>query len=609
MNPRTLSLLLTALTVLLALPGAAAAQDSRPAESQPQSQPVMVPMPVPRSVIVPRGDKAIVLDGAFTDWPSVPVLMLNDTRQVSGSALGAYHGWQDISGQAFFCWDQDDLWFGANVYDDWVRPLPAQRMDELGHFGLPLGDSILLSFDPRRDTRAIGNDPGRAEDAEFWLGRDEGGNDHIVIWDRFRGVARPSSGKLVIGLDKDKKMLRYEARIPWREILPTELKPARGLCFDLNVVINDYDAPADPLPQTRIGWTFGIGTSIDPGIMGSLTLVGPEFRSGDDMPRLPDHPPLAGEPVPPPRFWIQFLQRLDAAPPVVVRPGQDPATTLGAARLDELSILDRELNAFPRVDFFELIARLQRRMQRELTGMLGTGVPHLFLLLSERLAREIQTPPTGLTVQRLWPGGFLVRSPEGTFAIDPQGPGVEVMEKALDFVAFTDFADLTRMHAPVVARVFARQRPILTHLSAHVPGIRPEDLPLATPGQEIEVGKLKVKLLGRSSPDGKVSPTVGYRVTWPDGRVLVHAGLALTADLLGAQPRVDWLILSVRHPAAANLVAGLKPALVVLEDALDFHRAPPQVPGSRVPLKDVLELQKQLAAPSVLLSWGETLRG
>jgi hypothetical protein len=58
---------------------------------------------------------------------------------------------------------------------------------------IPVADSVVLTFDPERDTRAAtATIPGGAEDREFWLA-DEAGRE-VVQWDRLRGTARVLDG-------------------------------------------------------------------------------------------------------------------------------------------------------------------------------------------------------------------------------------------------------------------------------------------------------------------------------------------------------------------------------------------------------------------------------
>src|SRR5262249_3728412 len=155
-------------------------------------------LPLPKAVALMRKAK-ITIDGALTDWPNLPPLLLDDPRQLSGTQFGASTGPRDLSAHAFLLWDDEDLYFAAVVADDWHRELEqkAPRLTEI-----PSCDSVVLTFDPDRDTRSLGADDGRKEDREFWLGSVRDGDQRLVIWDRYRGTARFAEGALAIARDK-----------------------------------------------------------------------------------------------------------------------------------------------------------------------------------------------------------------------------------------------------------------------------------------------------------------------------------------------------------------------------------------------------------------------
>ena len=52
--------------------------------------------------------------------------------------------------------------------------------------------------------------------------------------------------------------------------------PERQLLFDLN----DFDETTDGMAQTRIGWTFGLGPVVDPGLLGRHGVDGAQLTSG-----------------------------------------------------------------------------------------------------------------------------------------------------------------------------------------------------------------------------------------------------------------------------------------------------------------------------------------
>ena len=131
------------------------AQESRPPGSG--SRPAPAPMPIPTYVMKHRGERAIRVDGSLADWPELPFLDLSDLRQVSGSQLGSWRGPSDLAARAFLLWDDEDVWFGANVQDDWRRPLPAAPPEGLGFFDLPAGKfpATLWTFQDQHMTGCV----------------------------------------------------------------------------------------------------------------------------------------------------------------------------------------------------------------------------------------------------------------------------------------------------------------------------------------------------------------------------------------------------------------------------------------------------------------------
>jgi hypothetical protein len=579
-------------------------------EAQEERAPT-APMPMPRNVIRHLGTRKIVVDGDLSDWPEVPPFLLTDSRQLSGTAAGAWRGEQDLSAIAFMAWDGTDLYVAAKVKDDWHRPLATAAAE------LPPADAVVLTFDLARDTRAIGPDPGRGEDREFWLAQVEGeGKEQVVQWDRLRGSARFAAGARVdVSHDQARGVTTYEARLPWMEVLGAGRKPEVGLVFDVQVVVDDFDEPTDTMPQTRVGWTFGTGVGVDPGLLGTVMLVG-DVPSGEVA--MPDFPPPAApasDPVPPQEHWIRLHERLRAAPPVVQRDGLgDPRAAMGAERYAVLEELDRHAAAFPRVDLLGYQQRISRRMRREAMGMTASGLPFFWHYEQAEVRRELDRPPPerGFRLYRLGQRGWLVRSKAATFAIDPAGFGMEqLFWNQLDFALLTSPRDFTTRNDQLLLRMLHTKRPVFTHLAFHLPTIDAMDIPLAEPGKAHPRGELEVTPLALRREDGTVGVGAGYRVRWPDGVELLVSGRFLDQETLdaaraGTARPPDALILSAAHGGAAALGQRVAAGLTVLDDVLQGEVLP--VAGSRVKLEDALDLQAALVPrPSLLLAPGESV--
>lgn len=596
---------LAALPMLAGVPVCQTA--SRPQEPAPgQVQRPPPPLPVPKAVALMRKAR-VTIDGSLADWPSLPPILMDDPRQVSGTQLEAFRGPKDLAAKVFLQWDAEDLYVGAVVSDDWHRELEpkAPRLTEI-----PSCDSIVLTFDPERDTRALGADDGRKEDREFWLGSIAGGDQKLVLWDRYRGSARFAQGALAVSRDKERGLTTWEARIPWSEILPQGRKPTVGQVLRLQIVVNDYDEITDTMPQTRIGWTFGsFMDRIDPGVFGSVMLLG---SLDETDPRLPDFPPppeLKGDPVPGPAYWVDLFGRLAAHPAKEFAPALgDPSSIAGPERRSALEDLDHQTGMFPRVDWIEYLQRIDRRMRREAAGLAATGLPFgwqyaLDGILRANAGAAAERP----RLTRLPQGGFLVRGGNTCFAIDACGNDVEkLLFPTCDFALQTDTNDIARRNDQFLLRMLTAKKRVFMHLAVHLPTVPAEKLELVQPGKSYEFGGLEIGVLGLMTDKGQVTSQVGYSVKWPDGTLLVVAPPTFSEEYLPRTKAPDILVLSALHPRAHVIGQRARAGLTVLGDVLVPASSPG--PGGRVPLSTAYELQdKLLPNRSILLAPGDSV--
>ncbi|HLQ38235.1 MAG TPA: hypothetical protein VK348_10555, partial [Planctomycetota bacterium] len=454
---------------------------------------------------------------------------------------------------------------------------------------------------------SLGPDPGRADDREYWLA--EEASHQLVQWDRLRGGARfVDGGKQVVSHDKEQGITAYEARIPWSDILPAGKPPAAGLVFDLQVVINDFDEATDAMPQTRIGWTFGCGPVIDPGVFGSVVLLRDAKDLEGHMPEVPPRPRLA-PPADGPAYWNDVLQRLAKSAPAVHDGSVPPESIGGLDRIKLLEQLDDHAERFPRVDWIELHYRIHRRMMREVAGISATGLPYFWHQALKALsARAEVNPPDGTTrIHRLPMGGWLVRSSKRNFAIDPAGADLaHWLWGGMEFVVLTQPLDITRRNDQLLIRMLAEKqpRPFLTHAVFHLPMVKMDQIRVVEPGASYgQDGGVQVQALGRKGQDGTVPYSLGYRIALPNGTSIVLAGPSLVGDELPKEHSTA-LLLSPRNANAAAIARAADVELVLIDD-LFLPQTFPQ--SRRVRLTDAFALQKDiLPRRSVLLAPGES---
>ncbi len=569
--------------------------------------PKFSPMLLPQHVVLPRGDRELTVDGSLNDWPELPALRLDDNRQLSGTAYNAWIGPRDLRAAVFLLWDAEALWISCAVTDEWHRALDANT---LLLTEIPAADSVVLTFDPNRDTRASGNDPGRGEDREFWLANDTG--HEVVQWDRLRGEARVLDGKfarMVVTHDKEHGLTNYEARIPWSEILAPGQVAKAGHVIDFQIVVNDFDESTDSMPQTRIGATFGCGDLIDPGLLGSMMLVADAAALQGAVPAFPPKPSATEQPSPTKEQSEEMAAGLVQHPPAIYTGQGAPAECGGTKRTTVLEQIDSHHARMPRVDFLEFLQRVQRRMNREVAGIQARGLPAFWRRQLASVSKQAGDPvPEGsLRLFRIPTGGWLFRYGTGAFMVDPVGADVqEALGGGAGFCVLTQPLDMTRRNDQLLVRMYSAEPPrhVFTHIAFHLPVVPMEVMPLTEPGKSYGTPLgCNVHAMGAKRPDGKVTYSCSYRIEIPGGLTVAVVGPNLVPGDFDAG-KFDVAIVSPRNPELLAIVAKLAPGLVVVDDVFTCQSHPTTV---RVTLKDAFAIQQALGAtPSLVLAPGES---
>lgn len=591
--------------MLLNLPALLVSLTPLSPQGPPQATDRPLPLPPPRIVVLPRGTKDVAIDGSLADWPGLPPIGLDDQRQLSGTAANAWRGDNDLSAVAFLMWDADSLHVACVVKDEWHRALDAKTLNLTE---VPVADSVVLSFDPNRDTRFIGPDPGRREDRDFWLA-DQAGR-QVVQWDRLRGTAavlEEAKARCVVLHDKERGITTYEARLAWSEILPAGVKAAPGLVFDLQLVVNDFDETTDAMPQTRIGWTFGSGPVIEPAAFGSVMLVDADAAT-QALPAFPERP-VVETPGLDPKDWEALTHRLLQVPPATYDGTKMPAEAGGLSRLKVLEEIDGHCETFPRVDFVELQHRVHRRMQREVAGMERKGLPSWWHERLAAISKHAEDPVANGTVRlfRLPMGGWLVRMTQGGFLIDAAGAGVaEYLWGGAQFCILTQPLDMARRNDQLLLRMLQTKppRPVFMHIAFHLPVVSMADVPLFEPGQKFApTAGVEVRALGSKLADGSVAWSCSYVVAVPAGPHLLVVGPDLAPDEVADVGPIDAMILSPRNLEAPAIVKKVAPRIVFIDDAFLPAAYPDQ---KRMSLRILHSLQGVLRPqPSLILAPGE----
>mgnify|MGYP003675496158 CR=1 FL=1 len=588
---------------------------SKPNPKRPQAANAKTPntMRLPQAVVLPVGKNVIKIDGSLVDWPKLPAMQLNDRSQLSGTGHGAWRGLKDLSALVFMMWGEEGLYISCTAQDEWHRALDA---NSLLLTEIPAADSLVLSFDPDRNTRSNGPDPGRRDDREFWLA-DEKGRE-VVQWDRLRGTARvlAEPARMVVLHDKEHGITTYEALIPWHEILPPGKQPQVNLCIDMQMVLNDFDESTDAMPQTRMGWTFGHGPVIDPGLLGTIMLVANDAPMRGVMPEFPAKPGTTEPPAEPTDYWRELSARLIQNEPVAYDGTLTPPETGGIKRLKVLEELDEHLRRFPRVDNLELYQRIHRRMNREVAGLMGRGVPYWWRSRMQAVSKQAAdvVMPGQVRLFRLPMGGWLVRTAKKSYLIDAAGNDVaEWLWGGAELCILTQPLTMVRRNDQLLLRMFTAKtvRPVFAHIAFHLPVVAMEKMPLVEPGKgyatEPATSPTKtgttVHSIGRKLPDGSVPYDLSYRIDTTGCPSVMIVGPTLKAEHVEDLP-VGVLIASSRNVEIVAIANKVKPGIILFDDAF---MAENDAKVARVSLSNIHQLQRSLLPhKSVVLAPGES---
>src|SRR5690606_9294534 len=108
-----------------------------------------------------------------------------------------------------------------------------------------------------------------------------------------------------------------------------------------------FDETTDGMPQTRIGWTFGLGPVVDPGLLGTIMLVGDDAPLRGVMPEFPAKPAASEPAAEPPEYWAELSARLIQNEPIAYDGTITPPETGGMKRLQALEELDEHCARLP----------------------------------------------------------------------------------------------------------------------------------------------------------------------------------------------------------------------------------------------------------------------
>lgn len=168
-----------------------------------------------------------------------------------------YTGPQDLSGTFSVSWDEANFYLEADVTDDiFLTPFPSQEMfkNDSIQFGMAAGIPGMGTFYYEYGISMTSDGP------QIYCYSAPPG---VPL-----GVHANGDMELAVTRDEEKKLTRYQLKMPWRELEPVPAAADSVISFSLLVNENDTGQR-----DGFIEWGSGIGVTKDPGLYRSMQLM------------------------------------------------------------------------------------------------------------------------------------------------------------------------------------------------------------------------------------------------------------------------------------------------------------------------------------------------
>lgn len=212
-------------------------------------------------VVIAKAKEPVKIDGNLVEWQTAEGIIFEGKKRI---ALGAeaWEGKEDLSAEIKFMWDEENLYIGAKIHDDF--PL-INRNGTNNKIWDGDGLEIAFSIDPEAD-------PSRTSflDCDYQIAFGTGYKQEVEPsnWS-WQLVSPIKEIEMCILSAKDFNGYYLEAKIPFFEVLGLRLK--EGLKIDFDVVINDADQ--SEVRETQFVWSGDSMFYKEPNMWGKAVVV------------------------------------------------------------------------------------------------------------------------------------------------------------------------------------------------------------------------------------------------------------------------------------------------------------------------------------------------
>src|SRR3989339_29100 len=203
----------------------------------------------------------LTINGDLADWnKSQPIVMVDASFLKEGLS---WQGPEDLSGQAYFMWDEENLYLAAEISDKIPLVNNKQTQDIWNGDAL----EIVLGLNPAAEPSRSSIERG---DYQLGLGtgNDKGNNPGIWNWQRRRS---PNGSEIVVKKTGSPAGYILEAKIPWASFRAEKyFTPTKGLKIPFDIAFDDADETG--LRERQFIWNGDYYFYKDPSVWGILEL-------------------------------------------------------------------------------------------------------------------------------------------------------------------------------------------------------------------------------------------------------------------------------------------------------------------------------------------------
>lgn len=184
-----------------------------------------------------KAPEKVTIDGDLSEFDNAAWIYLDQIDQFESvlGFLNDYKGTEDIWGKASVMWDEDNLYFGASVYDDVHYTADILKEDMWSLDDIQIG----VLYDPDNTTV----DDSIFEEISFALM--PSGPElyrHKASGTRWEDATVVDDYELAIVRDETAKTTTYELKLPWNSITPLPgIKGIEGNVMKFGLLINEND--------------------------------------------------------------------------------------------------------------------------------------------------------------------------------------------------------------------------------------------------------------------------------------------------------------------------------------------------------------------------------